>query len=152
TEEQRHDREVVAEQTPRRGAEEEPEQRADHDGEENRVLGAPVVRVDVPLLVMRSGEEGVDVGAEAEEGDVAEVEKAGKTYADVQPEGEEGVDEDEDAVVEEVPLVHERQEGDDDRRGQERELRGRRQDLPQVRDPAAEPAGVATLVGLFDPL
>ena len=68
------------------------------------------MRVRVALLAVRPGEEGVDVGAETEEGDVAEVEQAREPDDDVQPEREQRVDQDEDAVVEEVPLAHEGQE------------------------------------------
>ncbi len=49
-EEERDDREVVAEQPPRRRAEEEAEQGADRDADGDRVLGVPVVRVGVALL------------------------------------------------------------------------------------------------------
>ena len=151
-EEERHDRQVVAEQPPRRGAEEEPEQRADQDGEQDRVLRGPVVRVDVPLLVVRAGQERVGVGAEAEERDVAEVEEPGEADDDVQPEREQRVDQDEEAVVEEVPLADEGEERDEDRRRQQRELPGRRQH-PQrcwIR-PRAPERRCGPLVGLGDP-
>ena len=134
-EEEGDDREVVAEQPPRRGAEEEPEQRADRDAERDRVLRVPVVGERVALLAVRAREEGVDVRAEAEEGDVAEVEQPGEPDDHVQPEREQRVDQDEDAVVEEVP-ARDREERDQDRRREQRQLPGGRQDPPEVDDPA----------------
>ena len=43
---------------------------------------------------MRRGEEGVDVGADAEEGDVADVEQAREADHDVEPERQHGVEAD----------------------------------------------------------
>ena len=114
-EEERHDRQVVAEQPPRGRAEEQPEHGAQHDGGQDRVLGGPVVRVDVTFLVMSPREEGVGVGAESEERHVTEVEQPGEADDDIETEREERVDEDEEAVVVDVRFA-EGKEGQQDRR------------------------------------
>jgi hypothetical protein len=94
------------------------------------------MRVAVALVRVGAGEECIGIGAEAEERDVAQVEQPGKPDHDVQAEREQGVDEDEEPVVEEVPLADEREERDEDRRRQEGELARGRQPLPEVPDPA----------------
>ncbi len=90
-EEQRDDRQVVAQQPSRRRAEEQAEHTAEHDRHRDRELRRPVVREDVALLVMGPREEGERVRAEAEERDVAEVEEPGEPDDDVEPEPEQGV-------------------------------------------------------------
>ena len=117
-EEQGDDREVVADQAPRRQAEHEPEQRRrDHD-DHDRHLGGPV---DAELL---GGEDRVGVRAEAVEGDVAEVEQAGVAHDDVEAERqqteEDGVDRDADDVVRVGHERHERGQADDDRQARPR--------------------------------
>ena len=111
-EEERDDREVVADEPPRGQGDEEAEadgrerdQRQDHPG-----------RPVQPEL--RRGEHRVAVGAEAEEGRVAEVEQAGEADDDVEPEREQHVDKRVEADAEHVAVVgHERQHrGDDDER------------------------------------
>ena len=92
-EEERHDREVVAEQPPRR----QPERAG-------RAAPSPTTTIGIassagqwmPNLVRR--EERVRVRAEAVERDVAEVEQAGEADDDVQAEREQRVDEREEAV------------------------------------------------------
>ena len=82
-EEQRHDREVVAREPSRGQADEPPDEAADdgneRDHDERR-------QVDVVLL---RAEERVGVGADAEEGDVSEVEQPTPPHDDVEPEREE---------------------------------------------------------------
>ena len=101
---------------------------------------------------LRRGEDPVEVRAEAEEGDVAEVEEAGEADDDVQAEGEQRVDEREEAVPEDVPLGREVREGG--RRDHEDEdARRGRKTLPPPLDRTAE-AGVplAPALDLRDPL
>jgi hypothetical protein len=99
-EEQRDDREVVPEQPPGRDPEYEAEEGGadDHDGNRDR-------RRPVDAVVLR-GEESVEVGAEAEEGHVAEVEQPRVADDHIEAEAEEDVDEGEDPVREEVAAVH----------------------------------------------
>ena len=117
-EEQGDDREVVADQAPRRQAEHEPEQRRRDHHDHDRHLGGPV---DAELL---GRENRVGVGAEAVEGDVAEVEQAGVAHDDVEAERqqaeEDGVDRDADDVVRVGHERHERGQADDDRQARPR--------------------------------
>ena len=85
-EEQRHDREVVAGQTSRRQANEPADDPADDRDNRDRDDGR---QVDVELV---GAEERVRVGADAEEGDVAQVEQAAPPDDDVEPEREEHED------------------------------------------------------------
>ena len=94
------------------------------------------MRVRVAFLAVGAGQERVDVGAETEERDIPEVEQSGEPQDDVQAEREQGIDQDEDAVVEEV-AVADAEERDHDRRREQGELPGRRQDPPDVNDSAA---------------
>ena len=136
-EEEGHDREVVADEAPRGQADQEPDDRGDDhcdDGRQDRR------QVDVELV---GGEEGVGVGADPEERDVAEVEQPAPADDDVQPEGEQGEDEDVEAD-QLVVLV----------RGQEREQAREDDDAEQLapaRDAAdgavPQPAGAAAAAG-----
>src|SRR2546430_10710013 len=72
-EEERHDREVVAEQAPGSEPEQEPEERGRDGDDRDRDLGLQVV------ARMAAGHDPVEVGAEAEEGDVAEIEQPRET-------------------------------------------------------------------------
>src|SRR5215813_5357119 len=91
-------------------------------------------------------EKGVRVGAEAEERDVPEVEQPREADNDIETEREEGIDEDEEAVVVEVRLAQ-RQERHKDRRREQRQLACRRQHPPEPLDAPTEPAPLAALVG-----
>ena len=79
-EEQRHDREVVAAEPSRGQAEEQPDDRPEHDDRRNREHRPHVDPVVVGV------EQRVRVRAEAVERDVAEVEQAAPADDDVQPE------------------------------------------------------------------
>ena len=104
-EEERHDREVVAEQAARRQPDEKAdERREDHNHGDSR-LGLPVV------AELRRRQDRVHVGTAAEEGDVAEVEQPRKADDDVQAEREQRVDQREEAIPEQVPFArHQREE------------------------------------------
>ena len=84
--EERDDREVVAGEASRRQADEEADDRADHDDERDRDE-----RRQVDAVVIRA-EQRIGVGADAEEGDVAEVEQAAPADDDVEAEREQHVD------------------------------------------------------------
>jgi hypothetical protein len=130
--EEGHDREVVAKQATRR----QPQQQAD-EGRAHHDHRDAEFSLPVDPVVVR-GEQGVAVGADPEERDVAEVEETGEAHDDVQAEGEQRVEQGEQPVREEVALVHpereRRGEGDED------EQLGRvRSALPPAGDQAAEP-------------
>ena len=95
-EEERHDREVVAEQAPRRQRDEEAEDRRRDDDDRDDRERVPVQ----PEL--RRGEHRVAVRAEAVEGDVAEVEQPGVADDDVQPEREQHVEQRVEADADDV--------------------------------------------------
>ena len=111
-EEERHDREVVADETARRQRDEQAEQnrRSGRDDQDQR--RRPV------LVELARGQHRVDVGAEAEEGDVAEVEQPGCADDDVEPQREEHVDQRVEADPDDVAVV--RQEREQRRHGSER--------------------------------
>ena len=90
-EEERDDREVVADEAPGGKADKDPEERGCNDDDRHRPERRPVQ--PQPLRV----EQRIGVGAEAPEGDVAEVEQARPADDDVQPEREHRVDEDVEA-------------------------------------------------------
>jgi hypothetical protein len=128
-EEEGHDREVVAEQTPRGQPDEESDQGGRDDHDRDRDLRLEVV------VELRRGEDPVAVGAEAEECDVAEVEKPGEADDGVEPEREQRVDQREDAVPEEVAARRDEGEergGDDE----DPEPAGGRQRVPAPPDEA----------------
>ena len=87
-EEQRNDREVAADQTSGRPADRQPEARREDHHERDREVRRPVDPVRRVQPVGR--EQCVPVGAEAVEGDVAEVEQPGPPHRHVQPQGEDG--------------------------------------------------------------
>ena len=128
-EEQRHDREVVAREPARRKADEEADDAADdrdeRDHDERR-------QVDVVLV---GAEERVRVRADAEEGDVAEVEQAAPADDDVEAEREQHED---DRVERDPPdvaaLEPDREQADDP--DEEREPRPPRHDLEALLDRA----------------
>src|SRR6476661_8308346 len=95
-------------------------------------------------------EKGVRVGAEAEKRDVTEVEQPREADDDVETEREERVDEDEEAVVVDGRFA-ERQERQEDRRREQRQLLAGRQASPEPLDAAAQPTVVSALAGLRDP-
>src|ERR1700750_2816820 len=87
----------------------------------------------------------VRVRAEAEEGDVPEVEQAGEADGDVQAETEQRVEERDQAIAEEIALGGD--EGKDHRRYDEHEQApGRRSLVPAASHPADRPAIALTLV------
>src|SRR5437588_11233074 len=86
---------------------------------------------------MAAGHDPVEVSAEAEEGDIAEIEQAGEADDDVEPERQQGVDEREQPVAVEVALVRDERE-DRERAEQDDQASGCRQSLPGSGDGAAE--------------
>jgi hypothetical protein len=145
-EEEGDDGEVVAEQAPRGDAEHEPEEGAGDDDDGDRRRRGPV---DAVLL---RGELRVEIGAEAEEGDVAEVEEARVADDDVEPKREEEVDEREDPVDEEVAAVHpERERGGES--GEEHEACRRRHVVERAAGEPREPrVALASFLDLGHPL
>ena len=145
-EEERHDREVVADQPPRRQPEQQPEQRRGDDHDRDREQRR---EVEVEL---RRREQRVEVGAEAVERDEAEVEQARPADDDVQSERqqreEDGVDRDADHVLRARDEGEERRDAD----------RGHEQDPPRAAARRAHRAARAgrraagALLGAGDPL
>ena len=136
-EEQRHDREVVAREAPRRQAEHETRERADHDDERHRDERR---QVDA---VVRRVEQRVRVRADAVERDVAEVEEAAPADDDVEAEREQHV---EDGLERDLPDVpaRSRRSGTGRRRRRTASAtptRGRR--AAAARRPRSAPAGTA---------
>src|SRR5438874_5069475 len=100
---------------------------------------------------MTAGHDPVEVGAEAEEGDVAEVEQPGEPDDHVQPEREQSVDDGDQPVAVEVPLVREERE-DPERTEQDHEPTRGWHALPGPADEAGEAlVGFAALVDVRDP-
>src|SRR5262249_58222540 len=94
----------------------------------------------------------VEVGAEAEESHVAEVEQSCEADDDVQPEGQQGVDQRQQPVAVEVPTVGDERE-DRERPEQDDQSRERRRALPPPGDRAANALlSGAPLVDACDPL
>ena len=132
-EEEGHDGEVVADEPARRQADEQPEHGGRERDDGDRRLGLPVV------VELGRGEDAVAVGAEADEGDVAEVEQPGVPDDDVEAEPHQPVQERVDGVTGHVLLRHhERKEGGRD--DEHAELRDRRQKLPRPAGDACEPS------------
>src|SRR5204863_10091334 len=98
-EEERDDREVVADESARSKAEAEPDQRGEHRHNRKRGQRRPVDSV------VRRRDERITVCTDAEVGDIAEVEQAREADDDVEPEPEGRVEEREQAVHEEIALV-----------------------------------------------
>ena len=101
---------------------------------------------------MRGREQRVEVRAEAEEGDVPEVEQARVADDDVEPEPEDDVQEREQPIAEEVAAVHPERE-----RGGEADEEGEPGRGGHDRHEPAQHAGEAgalleSLVGLGDPV
>lgn len=115
SEAQGHDGEVVAAQSQGGGADEDAEdERRGHAGEH----GGPEGELDAGEAgELGAGDEGRGVGADAEEGDVSEVEESGEADDDVEAEGDGADDEDAHADVGVVLVVRDVGE---DRRGEER--------------------------------
>lgn len=109
------DGEVVAAQSQGGGADEDAEdERCGHAGEH----GGPEGELDAGEAgELGAGDEGCGVGADAEEGDVSEVEESGEADDDVEAEGDGADYEDVDAEVGVVLVVRDPGE---DRRGEER--------------------------------
>ena len=145
-EEERHDREVVAEQPAGRDSEQEAENRRRDDDDRNRHERRPV---DV---VLRRGHQSVEVGAEPEERHVTEVQQAGVADHDVQAQAEQDVEQREDSVGEEVAAAHpERQGGGDaDEHGELERARYERGPAAEVSRDAL--AGLDALLDLGDPV
>src|SRR5690348_6448593 len=100
---------------------------------------------------MAAGHDSVEIRAEAEEGDVTEVEQPGEPDDDIQAEREQGVDDGDEPVAEEVPLVRDERE-DRERPDQDREPPGGRYALPAPANETGEaPLGLAALVDVRDP-
>lgn len=94
TEAEGHDGQVVAAQPQGRRADQHTE---DQRGERADQDGGPEGEVHAERRAGRAGDQRGRVGADAEEGDVAEVEQAGEADDDVQAQGDGGEDQDVDA-------------------------------------------------------
>ena len=101
-EEQRHDREVVADETSGGQPDHVPDERADRGHERDHEQRREVV---VELV---GGEERVRVRTDAEERDVAEVEQPAPADHDVEPEGEQHVDHRVERDATDVPALEAR--------------------------------------------
>jgi hypothetical protein len=144
--EERHDGEVVAEQPPGREPQQESDQGGRDDHDRDRDLGLQVV----PGVA--AGHDPVEVGAEAEEGHVAEVEQPREADDDVQAQREQGVDERDQAITKEVPFVRDEAE-DHERPQQDGQMTRGRYALPNASDGARKACvGLAALLDLRDPL
>jgi len=104
-EEQGQDREVVAEKSARRQPHEEPQDRSSDHDDRNCRHRLPVV------AELRRREDGIEIRADTEERDVAEIQQSGKADDDVETERKQCVDEREQSVPENVPLAREEWKG-----------------------------------------
>ena len=144
-EEERHDREVVAEQPPRREPEQKPDERRRDDRNRDRDLCLQV------MTGMAAGHDPVEVGAEAEERDVTEVEQAGEPDDHIQTKREQRVDDRDQPVAVKVPLAREDRK-DRERPEQDYEAPRGRHALPGPANETGEALlGFAALVDVRNP-
>src|SRR5690242_15583351 len=102
-------------------------------------------------VVMRRGDERVAVRADAEVCDVPEVEQTGEAHHDVQPESQRRVEHREQAVDEEVALVHPERKRPEDGDEEEQLDRVRRGVPAPRRGPEESARSRLAILGLGDP-